>query len=273
MSNKIAYVTPLVWCGSKLHIADKIKPFWEASGCQRMVEPFAGCLAISFSLSCNKVLANDMNQYLINFFREIQENPELDIHIDKNEGLYYEYRKEFNENVRNYTSIFSAPKSARRRQAELFYVLNRYCFNGLYRVNSKGEFNVSFADFKYTRALQDLTQFFDKTKEWEFYSGDFSALKIEKDDFLFVDPPYDQTFTSYTKEQFSFEDQVRLVKWLDEIAPKNPTIITNQNTDRMKELYTEHGYTLLESRRTKNFKGKATLESKKEVMAVRNVRI
>lgn len=257
-------ISPIRWTGGKSSLTPKIGEYYQKFKGYRIVEPFAGGLAISFSLCPEKALANDLNWNLINFYKAIKKDGRVSVPMLNEEALYYELRTEFN-------NLKKTPNGNERRLAELFYFLNRFGFNGLYRENRKGEYNVAWAAYKYSGGLSDLSTYSAKIQNWEFQSGDFSALKIEKNDFLFVDPPYDDTFTSYTKEQFSYEDQIRLVKWLDEVAPTNPVIITNQNTERMRELYIEYGYEILESKRPKNFKGKNSEESKKEIMAVRNV--
>lgn len=259
-------VTCVRWTGGKIVLAEKIGEYYQKFKGYRIVEPFAGGLAISFSLCPERVLANDLNWNLINFYNAIKKDGRVSVPMENEEALYYALRNEYNK-------LKFTPNGNERRLAELFYFLNRYGFNGLYRENRKGEYNVAWANYKYSGGLSDLTAYSLKMQNWEFISGDFSALEIKKDDFLFVDPPYDDTFTSYTKEQFSFDDQVRVVEWLEKSAPNNPIIITNQNTERMRGLYTKYGYEILDSKRNKNFKGKATLESKKEIMAVKNVSI
>ncbi len=273
---KIAYVSPFVWAGSKLGLVKYMEKYWEPHKHRRMVEPFSGSLAVSFSLKCPRVLGNDLNKQLINAYRELSKAPVLDIVIENESDLYYQYRNEFNSNVRQYEDIFSAPDEVKRRQAELFYYLNRYCFNGLWRVNSKGEFNVSFANYKYARGVQDLSHFFNESnKDWEFISGDFSDIKLNDDeDFVFADPPYTPVsktadFTSYTKEGFTWADQIRVCEWLRDF--RGPAIICNQRLPETEALYRDYGYELINTKRPKNFSGKKSEESKQEIMAIKNV--
>lgn len=249
---------PLKWTGSKGNHLDYVKPIWDKFKDRRLVEPFAGSLAISFGLKPAKVLANDVNRQLINFYNQMKANPVIDLEMLNDETYYYSCRDDYNTT------------EDERYQAELFYYLNRYCFNGLHRVNSQGKFNVAFGKYPYSRGLNDLSQFFSHCKDWEFISGDFSAITLDNNsDFIFADPPFVTEFTEYATGGFNWDDQIRVCEWLRDF--QGPAIICNQRTDETDKLYKAYGYTITETRRPKNFKGKSTMKSKEEIMAIKNV--
>lgn len=270
MNKRGNLLTPLQWTGGKRHHVEYVEPIWSKHSHRRMIEPFAGGLAISFSFNCNKVLANDINKNLINFYQCIQKDPIIDIDMLNEEEYYYNCREEFNSNIVNYPDILTAPETIRRRHGELFYYLNRHSFNGLYRENSSGAMNAPYGKNKNAYGLKDLSYYKEKIKDWEFVSGDFSAIKLNNnEDIIFADPPYLTDFTSYNKAGFNWLDQIRVCEWLRDFT--GPVMICNQRIPETEVLYREYGYNLIETRRRNNFKGKTSDESKQEIMAVKNV--
>lgn len=146
---------------------------------------------------------------------------------------YYNYRDRFNGLIKNNNDNTG-------EAAQLFYYLNHTDYNGLCRFNSSGLFNVPCGKYKNINYKYDFSEYKDIMKDWEFVNKDFSELNLNHNDFLYVDPPYDVEFTKYSKEDFSWDDQVRLIKWLNNL--KNPIIISNQATPRIIELYKQYNY-------------------------------
>lgn len=149
--------------------------------------------------------------------------------------LFYAHRARFNE-------IISNGKADSAEAASLFYYLNRTCFNGLCRFNSKGGFNVPFGRYKTINYTTDFTQYAAVLAHWTFTTGDFSKLEISADDFIYADPPYDVEFTSYSPGGFSWADQVRLAEWLAQ--HQGPVIASNQATEKILDLYGRLGFNI-----------------------------
>ena len=133
-------------------------------------------------------------------------------------------------------------KSNTSEAAQIFYYLNRTGFNGLCRFNNSGEFNVPFGRYKTINYATDLSDYQSLLKSWEINVGDFECLKLEPDDFIYADPPYDVQFTKYSQDDFKWEDQVRLTQWLAKHPGK--IVLSNQATDRIVNLYQDCGFTI-----------------------------
>src|SRR5439155_117956 len=127
-----------------------------------------------------------------------EQAPGLMVTMENDETLFYAHRERFNDLLRN-----GAAEST--ETAALFYYLNRTAYNGLCRFNQRGEFNVPFGKYKritYARAFDVFRHAF---AQWEFTTGDFAAVKLRSDDFVYADPPYDVEFTAYAQGGFSWQ--------------------------------------------------------------------
>lgn len=226
---------PLKWAGGKRWLLPHIKPLWEPYSHRRLVEPLCGGLAVTLELMPAKALLNDINSHLINFFRWVQQGFYLETPMENDKALYYAYRERFNRLVKK-------GEEGSREAAELFYYLNRTGYNGLCRFNKKGEFNVPFGKYKRISYVRDYGSYREVFQQWEFSSLDFEQLALEKEDFIYADPPYDVEFTHYAKDGFDWKDQLRLARWLAEHP--GPVILSNQATPRIVELYRGLGFKL-----------------------------
>jgi DNA adenine methylase len=256
--------SPVKWLGGKSWMEQKVSDIYSKHSEKRFVELFAGGMGLSFTMQPDRVLGNDLNKYLINFYNNLKLDPiQKFADFNNEEETYYKNRLLFNKHIDN--------GICDKLTAELFYYLNRCGYNGLYRVNSKGFFNSPFGHYKYSNAKQDLSEYAGITKNWEFTCGSYLGVDIKDDDFIFVDPPYDTEFTSYTSDGFSFDDQMDLVNFLSEL--KNPIILTNQNTPRMNKLLLDAGYDIDILQRPRNFRRGKDIsdESKREIFATRNI--
>ncbi|HHY59112.1 MAG TPA: Dam family site-specific DNA-(adenine-N6)-methyltransferase, partial [Clostridia bacterium] len=198
---------PLKWAGGKRWLVPHLRPLWERHRHRRLVEPFCGGLAVTLGLRPERALLNDVNPHLINFFRWLKQGLVIEIPMANDRELYYRHRQEFNRLVRE-------GQSHTRRAAELFYYLNRTGYNGLCRFNKKGAFNVPFGKYGRINYRRDFTAYKEVLAGWEFMSGDFAAVPLDPEDFVYADPPYDVEFTQYAAQGFTWEDQVRLAEWL-----------------------------------------------------------
>lgn len=252
----------LKWAGGKRWLVPHVEPLWEPYSHLRLVEPFCGGLAVALGLNPQAVLANDINPHLINFYNQVKAGLVVTLPMENSEGLYYEYRQRFNELIR-------AGKHNSKEAAELFYFLNRTGYNGLCRFNGKGEFNVPFGRYKAIKYVREFPEYTDLFQGWQFSSVDFAQLDVKGTDFIYADPPYDVEFTQYAKDDFKWDDQVRLAEWLAEHP--GPVILSNQATERIVELYRELGFELqfLQGPRRISCNGDRT--PAREVLATRNI--
>jgi len=182
-----------------------------------------------------RALLNDLNPYLVSFYRWLQRGLRIDIPLENSRETYYKYRERFNK-------LIQEGKASSREAAALFYYLNRTGYNGLCRFNSRGAFNVPFGRYKKISYLRDFSAYKHVFERWEFICMDFEAICLNPEDFVYADPPYDVEFTEYAPGGFSWADQVRLVRWL--ARHPGPVVISNQATDRILRLYREAGFDL-----------------------------
>jgi len=253
---------PLKWAGGKRWLVPYLRPIWEHHRHRRLVEPLCGGLAVTLGLMPEKALLNDVNVHLINFFQWLKRGLVIEIPMANDRELYYRHRQEFNRLARE-------GKSHTKRAAELFYYLNRTGYNGLCRFNRQGAFNVPFGKYARINYTRDFTVYKEVFAGWEFMCGDFAAVPLQPEDFVYADPPYDVEFTQYAAQGFTWEDQVRLAQWLAQHP--GPVVLSNQATQRILDLYQSLGFhiTLLKGPRLINCTGDRTPAL--EVIATRNI--
>jgi DNA adenine methylase len=215
---------PLKWAGGKRWQVPHLRPLWAAHTHRRLVEPFCGGLAVTLGLSPQRALLNDINPHLVNFYQRLKHGFTTSLGMTNDERQYYAYRVRFNELLDN-------GKAASQDAAALFYYLNHTGYNGLCRFNRKGGFNVPFGRYTRITYTQDFTPYRESFADWEFVNNDFEALPLQPDDFIYADPPYDVEFTSYAKEGFSWEEQVRAAEWL--ARHPGPVVLSNQATEKL----------------------------------------
>ena len=254
------------WAGGKRQIIDKLK-MYAPDEFNTYYEPFVGGGALLFELSPKKAVINDYNEELMNVFNCIKDETkfnkmcnELNHHeANHSEEYYYEIRNK----DRDKTKFKRMPDY--KRSARTIY-LNKACFNGLYRVNSKNEFNVPFNrkakvntyDGQNLGIIHSYLNFSDVT----LLNTDFEeAVKdAKKGDFIYFDPPYDSetsTFNSYTENGFGKEEQVRFARVYKELANKGCYVmLSNHNTTLVKELYKDFNIHVIEAKRNINANGK-----------------
>jgi DNA adenine methylase len=226
---------PLKWAGGKRWLVSHLKPVWEANAYRRYVEPFCGGLAVVLGLQPQQALLNDINPHLINFYRHLQNGLQMRVAMRNDKTLFYRHRNRFNQLIRN-------GKAQTEEGAQLFYYLNRTCFNGLCRFNKGGGFNVPFGTYKAINYARDFSDYATVFQQWEFSNQDVGSLELHPEDFVYADPPYDVEFTTYSSGGFSFDDQKRTARLL--AAHPGPVVISNQATTRIIELYEELGFQL-----------------------------
>ena len=253
------------WAGGKRQIIDKLKEHIP-SEYNTYYEPFVGGGALLFELSPKEAVINDYNEELMNVFVCIKDDEkfikmcnELNHHeANHSEKYYYEIR----DKDKDKTKFKRMPDY--KRAARTIY-LNKACFNGLYRVNSKNEFNVPFnkKDKVNTYDGQNLgiVHSYLNFNNVIIMCTDFeeSVKDAKKGDFIYFDPPYDSetsTFNSYTENGFGKEEQRRLAKVYKELSERGCYVmLSNHNTTLVKELYKDFNIHLIEAKRAINSKG------------------
>lgn len=253
---------PLKWAGGKRWLLPHLAPLWQPHSYRRYVEPFCGGLAAPLGLKPERALLNDINRHLINFYTQLRRGLKPTVKMRNEEQAFYRHRTRFNKLIKD-------RKWQSWEAAQLFYYLNRTCFNGLCRFNQSGEFNVPFGSHKSITYATDFSQFPRVFENWTFTSKDISLLPIVPDDFIYADPPYDVQFTSYAAGGFTWDDQVRTAELL--AAHPGPIMLSNQATTRIVELYKRLGFTLnyLPGPRRISCTGDRT--AAREVLAVKNL--
>jgi len=232
---KLALKPPLKWAGGKRWLVPFLRPIWEAHSRRRLVEPMSGGLAVTLALLPRRALLNDINPHAINFYRWLKRGLVIDIPLSNKAEVYYAHRTRFNALVTN-------GGANSKEAAQIFYYLNRTCFNGLCRFNSRGEFNVPFGSYKQIGYLRDFNAYSELFADWKLVSSDFQAVPLERGDFVYADPPYDVPFRQYSKEGFPWSDQERLAEWL--AKHRGPVVLSNQATPKIVRLYKQCGFSI-----------------------------
>ena len=234
------------WAGGKGRLLSQLRPLLP-SGVEHMrhVEPFVGGGALFFSRRPGRALLTDINPALVGTYVAIRDD--LNGVISALRGLakghskegYYQVRERYNQGRRISTA----------KRAAMFIYLNKTCFNGLHRVNRKGEFNVPVGSYKNPRILNEegLQAASQALKHANLQCVPFDALleNAKPGDFVYFDPPYEPvsptaSFTSYARDGFSQEDQTRLrdvYKALDRRGCK--LMLSNSDVPFIRELYAE----------------------------------
>lgn len=254
------------WAGGKRQIIDKLKEY-VPDEFDTYYEPFVGGGALLFELSPKKAVINDSNKELMNVYNVLCDEEKFkkmcsvlnNYEVNHGEKFFYEIRSK-DKNKKTFDRLSDYTRAART------IYLNKACFNGLYRVNSKNEFNVPFG--KKTKVntydggnLITVSNYLTMN-DVKIMSVDFEeAVKdAKKGDFIYFDPPYDsdtKTFNSYTEEGFDKEEQVRLSRVYKELADRGCYVmLSNHNTMLVKELYKDYNIHKIEAKRNINANGK-----------------
>lgn len=243
-------ITTLKWVGGKRRIAKEISGYFPEKF-STYFEPFAGGASVFFSLLPKRAVLSDLNSSLINYYIQLRDRPSelmdaallVQENFNRLDGpeekklFFYESRKRFNANTSK-SDLFNAVD---------FLFLNKTAFNGLYRENAKGEFNVPFNNTK------NLTLF--QSEQMLQNSSALAGVKLEVADFrqsvgdaksgdlVYFDPPYvplseTSSFTDYTKSAFGPEAQALLRDTANDLRRRGVTVVlSNSYSEIVKELY------------------------------------
>ena len=237
---------PIVkWVGGKRQLMFELLKNMPKSY-NRYFEPFIGGGALFFELQPENAYISDMNEELINLYTVVRDNVyELIDDLSK-----HEVSKEYFLEIRNIDRTEKYAELSNVERASRFIYLNRTCFNGMYRVNSQGQFNVPFGHYKNPRIIDEnnLLNCSELLKKTEIKCADFSEIltKVKKGDFVYFDPPYvplneTSSFTSYTKDGFDIDMQIKLRDVCDELDSMGVKfMLSNSDTKLVKELYANY---------------------------------
>ncbi len=255
MKYKISPYPFLKWAGGKRQLLSQLEHYFPRNF-RNYIEPFVGGGAVFFHLYNrgyikNRAILIDINEELINCYKVIKNNVnELieSLRKHRNEKDYYYKIRNLDRNRESYLQLSSVEKASR------IIFLNKCCYNGLYRVNSKGEFNVPFGRYKNPNFCdeQNLRDVSNILQNVELLRDCFEiCLKFaDNGDFIYLDPPYHplsdtSSFTSYTKGNFGLNSQKKLAQLYERLDQKGCILLlSNSKSDIISELY--RNYTILE---------------------------
>lgn len=241
----------LKWAGGKRQLLHVISMYLnkETVGDGKYFEPFFGGGCVYFNLAPNQAVINDFNDEIINVYKVLKENPTQLIKLlkehERNNSKEYFYRIRALDRdpsffkLKKYDDVFKAARTI---------YLNKTCFNGLYRVNSKGQFNVPYANYAKplicdSDNILEVSDFLNKS-DTQILSGDFEKAveSASSGDFIYFDPPYDYEqedgFVNYVKEGFTHNDLLRLKKVCDYLIERGcKVLISNNDTTFVRKTF------------------------------------
>ena len=255
--------TLVKWAGGKSQLLQQFEPLFPDK-IDTYIEPFLGSGAVFFFIqkkyNPKKIIISDINEELINTYYVVRDNVEeliklLKMHKEKhNKEYYYDVRA---QNTKELSNIENAAR---------FIYLNKTCFNGLYRVNSKGKFNVPIGSYKNPGILkEDVLMVANKRlQKIEIKVMSFEdIIKIAtKNAFIYFDPPYHPlkkgSFTTYTKSVFLENEQKKLAEIFNLLDKKGcKLMLSNSDTEFIKKLYLNHKIDIVRANRFINRKSES----------------
>ncbi|MDD4315896.1 MAG: DNA adenine methylase [Clostridia bacterium] len=280
--SKYISLKPFVkWVGGKGQLIGELEKHIPNDGDRALpkyAEPFVGGGALLFSLlsknTFDEIYISDINTELVNTYQVIKNNVDelvaalveiqdsfLPLNDENRKNYYYASREEYNQLILNkYTAV---------QKAALFIFLNKTCFNGLYRVNRKGQFNVPMGAYKKPTICDEdnLRNVSEALQNVTIYCGDYSKSKtfIDNATLVYLDPPYrplteTASFTAYSVDCFDDNEQRRLAKFVDEINELGAKVIlsnsdpqnVNKEDDFFQQLYSKYRIKKVEATRMIN---------------------
>jgi DNA adenine methylase len=252
----------LKWAGGKRQLLPELNKYIPLKY-KTYYEPFVGAGALLFDLQPKKAVINDVNSELINCYNIIKDSlDELIEDLKKHQNIpeyYYEIRElDRKPEFQQLTQV--------ERASRIIY-LNKTCFNGLFRVNSQGQYNVPFGNYKNPKILDEVVlkavHNFLNSSNIIITNGDFEEVVrgAKKGDFIYFDPPYDpvsdsSSFTGYSLDGFSRDEQRRLKDVFDRLNKKGCfVLLSNSATDFIKDLYKDYRIEIVSASRNINADG------------------
>jgi len=247
----------LKWAGGKRQLLQQIDAFLPKKWGE-YIEPFVGGGALFFYMLPKKTILMDTNPVLINAYQVIKDHVEELIELlqpHQNDSEYF-YQ------IRSLDRQPEFAKMSAIEQASRTIYLNRCCFNGLYRVNSKGQFNVPFGKYKNPKFCdkENLRAVHDVLQDVKIFCGSFEkVLDFATDDsFIYFDPPYvpltaSSNFTSYTKDNFGLEEQKQLKRVFTKLDHQGSKVmLSNSYCEFILDLYQDYQIHVVKAKRSIN---------------------
>ena len=256
-SKKQLIAPVLKWAGGKRQLLDTLIPL-VPKDYSVYCEPFVGGGALFFALQPQSACINDVNHELIRVYTVIKNDVDALIEqlkqFKNNKDQFYEIRS-WDRNKDKYNHLSDIEKAAR-----IIY-LNKTCFNGLFRVNASGEFNVPFGNYANPNIVNEpvlrAISFYFNNSEIVFNAVDYAEIlkNLPDNAFVYLDPPYDPVsvtanFTSYTKDGFSRDEQIKLRKCCDELNERGiKFMLSNSATDFICDQYSKYNIEIISAKR------------------------
>jgi DNA adenine methylase len=270
----------LKWAGGKRQLLPEIRKY-VPEVIDTYYEPFIGAGAVLFDLQPKQAVINDINIELVNVYNVVKNNvDELIAHLKKHENGndkdYFYAMRDLDRNKEKYDRLSPVEKAAR-----MIY-LNKTCFNGLFRVNSQGQFNVPFGKYKNPQIVNEMVlravHLYLSSIDVTIWNRDFSEVveNANKGDFVYFDPPYDpvsntSSFTGYSLDGFNRDDQLRLRDVCVELDKKGcKFLLSNSATDFIKQIFEEKGFHIEIVSATRNINSVAAKRGKIDEVLVMN---
>ena len=232
-------IKPLLkWAGGKRNLLKVYKKFFPKRF-KTYLEPFLGSGAVFFLLKPQRAVLIDKNEELIDFYEVVRDQPEELMELVST----YKVDREFYYQIRE----LDPKKLSKLERAVRFLYLNKTAYNGLWRVNSKGKFNIPFGRYKKVKFFdrENLLRASELLKKAVILCVDFEKVLdfAQKGDFVYLDPPYyplseTSNFRNYTSEGFSKEDHLRVYKVFKTLTERGCYVmLSNSNSPFIRELY------------------------------------
>ncbi len=248
------------WAGGKSWLIPQVKALLEGLEFNDYFEPFMGGASIFFAIDTpKKSFLSDINPELVNMFNAVKDNPKLVI----------KHLKSLSPDEETYYKVRDASPQGKYQRAARFLYLNANSFNGLYRVNRHGKYNVPYGGRKATVCADKLLEASDKLSSANIMCQDFFKIcdKIKLGDLVFLDPPYtvshkDNCFIAYNQNLFSIDDQERLAELMNLINNRGAYfILTNAYHEAISDIFSKCGRSIVVERNSliggkKSYRGK-----------------
>jgi DNA adenine methylase len=228
--------------GGKSRLYPEIRPYFTASQKKGLIEPFAGGAAVFFLLNRDGLLTepsllNDLSSPVINFYESLRDHPDTLINSLASFADYHSPR--FYSHVRDWDRF---DYYSNKQLAARYFYINRTGYNGLYRVNMKGECNTPWGKKKSLVVNEDNLNWASAALQGaQLSSHDFDALPIDPDKFYFIDPPYSGTFDNYTQTRPNEDFYIRLKGFINRLNDQGAKFLLTNSTDKfIRDLFADY---------------------------------